>query len=158
MPGALNSASAATGALAPQVQRSVSDLLSPQGNPYLSGMARAAMTQLGQGFTDLIAPTLRGNAVEAGGLGSPEAGNAMGVAARGVTQQMGDVLTNMYGNAYASDRQNQLGAIAAAPGAGAMDLAPYAAFTSAVGPPTVLGSQFGQGKSYAWNQQGSFGI
>jgi hypothetical protein len=158
MPGALDTASSAAGTLAPQVQRSVSDLLSPQGNPYLSGMARAAMQQLSQGFSDLIAPTLRGDAVEAGGFGSPEAGNALGVAARGVTQQMADVATNIYGNAYQSDRQTQLGAIAAAPGASATALAPYQAFTSAVGPPTVLGSSFGQGKSYAWNQQGSFGL
>jgi hypothetical protein len=152
IPGAV----ADTKGLQPDATSAIKSLLSPNGNPFLSGMARSAMLQLGQGFTDLIAPTLKGNAVSAGAFGSPEEGNALGVASRGVTQQMQDLLTNMYGTAYQSDRAGQLGALGQVGAVGNMSLNPYAGLISAAGPATVLGQS--TGRAYNWSTSGGGGI
>lgn len=81
-------------------ESNLNSLMSGSSNPYLAGMVKQAQDSVSK------------NAIQ-GMVGSGSFGNS-GLN-EAYTKGMGDVATNMYGNAYAQDRANQLQAIGMAP-------------------------------------------
>jgi hypothetical protein len=132
--------------------------LAPQGNPYLSQMVGAAQRRLGESFSEYINPALRSEAIHAGAYGSPEAANAQALAAKNVTQQMGDISTGMYGAAYDQDRARMMQGLMLAPQMSNLPMAPWQGFQQAMGPPIVLGTSQGSSMARSWQTQMSGGI
>jgi len=81
--------------------------LSPESNPYLAGYVQKGL--------ESVLPSLDTSAVAAGRYGSGAWGQMRGRAAA-------DVASNIYGQAYESERNRQAGALQLAPGIAEMDV------------------------------------
>ena len=75
-------------------------LLSPESNPYLAQTAQAAGRPIMQALTEQILPNIRGGAIGAGQFGGSRQGIAEGIASRGALQQLGDISSNIFSQAY----------------------------------------------------------
>lgn len=81
--------------------QSIQSMLTGQANTStLDPVVNNAMTRLSQNFNEQVMPGIRGSAVAAGQYGSSRQGIAEGLAARGLSQSMGDMASSMYNNAY----------------------------------------------------------
>lgn len=75
-------------------------ILSPYSNPYLMQTAEAATRPVLQSLTESILPSIRGEAVGAGGYGGSRQGIAEGIAGRGALQSIGDLMAKIFSGAY----------------------------------------------------------
>lgn len=122
-------------------------------NPYLTGMADAAMGAVGRQFQSQIMPALLGGGNAAGQLGGGRYGMLQAQAAGEGARALGDVAQNIYGNAWESGMQGQLGALSALPGLASFGNASMAApwnslqqYSSLIGAPVKgSGLAFGAG-------------
>lgn len=76
------------------------DVLNPGTNPGLQGTLDAATRQLTNNFTQSILPSIRDDAVLAGGYGGSGQGIAEGLAAQGLQQQVGDTSAQILAQNY----------------------------------------------------------
>jgi hypothetical protein len=77
-------------------------------NPFLGGMADAIGQQLQQNYDRRVAPSLRGNAIAAGGYGGSRQGIAEGIALGDMQQGLANSLANLYGQSYESEQGRNL--------------------------------------------------
>lgn len=89
--------------------------MGPQ-NPYLQGMASRAMGQVSDQFAGQVMPALIGGANAAGQLGGERFGLLQAQAAKAAAGGMADAGADVYGRAWDSGMQGQLGALSAMPG------------------------------------------
>lgn len=69
-------------------------------NPYLGRTIDAASRRMADNFNEQVMPGLRGQAQAAGQYGGSRQGIAEGLAAKGLSQSMSDMIGGMYSNAY----------------------------------------------------------
>lgn len=84
-------------------------------NPYTSQIVDAALRSSNDQFTQNILPSIRSEAGAASQTGGTRQGIAEGIAAKGLQQQQGDVISRLYGQAFdagSADRNNALGLVA----------------------------------------------
>lgn len=91
-----------------QGQQTLMGLMNPQGNPYLDRMVDASSRGLIQNYQENVIPGITGAATAAGHYGSSRQGIAQGIAARGLTDSLQDVSTNLYGGQYQADQNRAL--------------------------------------------------
>lgn len=78
------------------------------GNPQLDAMVNAAQTRTAQNFNEQVMPQISTNALSNNAFGGSRQGIAEGLAADRLQQQMGDIATGMYGQAYESGQNRAL--------------------------------------------------
>lgn len=122
-------------------------LLSGAENPYLTGMASSAMSQLTRQFNEQIMPGLLGGGNQAGQLGSDRYSFLQNSAVDTAARAFGDVQNEIYGNMANLGIAGQSNAINQTTQMGTSQFAPLLAQSSILGKPTVLD----QG-SYAWSK------
>lgn len=88
-------------------------MLSPVGNPYLDQQVSRAQNTIGRNFTEQIMPAIRDEAIFTGQYGGSRPGLAANMGLEQTQRAMGDVATNMYGQAYSSDMNRALQAAGA---------------------------------------------
>lgn len=106
--------------------------LDPTNNPYLAKAASAAARPIGQNLAEYILPNIRGGAMASGMYGSSRQGIAEGLAAGRASQEIGDLTSRMYSEAYDSGLRSATTAQALAPQIMSMGTVPANAL-SAVG-------------------------
>ncbi len=77
-------------------------------NPYLGQMADAMGQQAKTQFERNIMPSLRGNAIQAGGYGGSRDAIAQGIAAGDMQSSLNSNIANLYGQSYESDQNRGL--------------------------------------------------
>jgi len=87
-----------------------SNLMNPQGNPYLDQMAGRGLDQMYQNYSRNTAPGIAQNAAFSGGMGGSRQGVAEANALNDMNIQGGNYLTNLYGGQYAGDQNRALAA------------------------------------------------
>lgn len=75
-------------------------VLDPSTNPYLAQTAQAAVRPIFENLSQNILPSIRGNAAQAGQVGSSRQGIAEGLAAQGALRSAGDISSNIYSQGY----------------------------------------------------------
>jgi hypothetical protein len=91
------------------------DYLDPASNPWLTSTYDAAAAGVRRNFDLSVLPALDSRFANAGRLGSGAYGAGLSEAARGLGENLGNVATSIYGGNYQSERDRQMGAVAAAP-------------------------------------------
>lgn len=86
-----------------------------QTNPFLDQMVGRAQQSVADNFNMLSKPQLESAMVRSGSFGNEGLNQMMDRQRKAAAQQMGDIATNMYGNAYETDRGRQMQAIGMAP-------------------------------------------
>jgi hypothetical protein len=79
-------------------------------NPYMRGMYEAASAPIVEQFNTQVAPGIAAQFSGSGRYGAPSQAFVGNQAAGRLADSLGNMSSNMYGNAYAQERQNQLGA------------------------------------------------
>lgn len=110
----------------------LSDVLSPDSNPYLKQYIDAATRPINEQLTQGTLPSIRGEANTSGQFGSSRQGIAEGLAAQGASRAVGDTTANIATTAYGQGLDAQGRALALAPQTQAMQ-AQSAITTSGVG-------------------------
>jgi hypothetical protein len=88
-------------------------------NPYLKSAVDSAATRLTDNFNASVMPQIRGGAQEAGQYGSSRHGIAEGIAAKGLSQTVGDMSADMYSKSYEGAQERNAASANAALGANA---------------------------------------
>jgi hypothetical protein len=83
------------------------NFLTNQTNPYLNGVYNAAARPVVDQFKNAIAPAMASQFSAAGRTGSGAAANAFGQASQSLGNTLGDLSSNLFGNAYNAERQLQ---------------------------------------------------
>lgn len=81
-----------------------------QGNPYQEAMMQAATRPLQQQFSNQVLPGISSLYSKTGRLGSGSMAQALSQASEGYGRALGDVTSQIAGQTYAQERQNQLNA------------------------------------------------
>lgn len=76
-------------------------------NPYLTQQADQLAQGLTQNFNTRVLPQINSSAIASGGFGGSRQGIAQGLAAQGLNQAISQGQTNLYSNAYNTDRSLQ---------------------------------------------------
>lgn len=102
------------------------NFLDPASNPFLAATIEAAQRPVIQAFQDVALPRLQGEFTAAGHRIQPQGSSAFdraaAIATRGLTQQLGDISTNIAFGNYAQERQRQQEAAGAAEAISTQDL------------------------------------
>lgn len=98
------------------VQNSFMQGMQPGSNPYVPQMIQAAQNDLIQDYQRVVMPGIGDAAGAAGGYGGSRHGIAQGIASEGLVEGLGDISTQMLGNAYNTDAQRQASLMNLAPG------------------------------------------
>ena len=98
-----------------QAGSTVTDLLQGGTNPYLDQMVGRAQQNLVDQYQDVIRPQQDALMARSGSFGNAGVMETMGNQQDQLLQGLGDISTQMYGNAYNTNRQNQLAALGLAP-------------------------------------------
>lgn len=104
----------------------------PAANPNLQGAVDASVRPIQQNLLQSTLPSLRGEAVSAGGFGGSRQGIAEGLASQGASQAIGDTASKLVQGQYATNLDAQMKALGLLPQTQQAQLAP-AQTTSAVG-------------------------
>lgn len=99
-------------------------VLFPESNPALRAATEAAIRPLTENFQNVILPGIRGEAITAGGFGGSRQGIAEGLAAQGLTRQIGDVSATIQANAFQESLNAMTRALFAAPQTAQLPLLP----------------------------------
>lgn len=107
----------------PQFQQPANNLLTNtlQGNflnsnPYLDQMYGQAAGQMTRAFNEGVLPNISARFGMSGRSGSGLFANAVDSASNSLQQNLGGLASNIYGQNYANERQNQMGALGMVPG------------------------------------------
>ncbi len=92
-----------------------STLQGGQTNPYLDQMVGKAQQSVADNYNTMIKPQMESSMVGSGSFGNAGLGQMQGVQQKAAASQMSDIATQMYGNAYNTDRANQMSALQLAP-------------------------------------------
>lgn len=84
-------------------------------NPYLDAMYNQAASAVTRNYTDAVAPSIQANFGLSGRGGSNSYYNALDSSQQQLGQQLGGLASNIYGQNYANERQNQMQAASLAP-------------------------------------------
>ena len=84
-------------------------------NPYLDAMYNQAASAVTRNYTDAVAPSLQANFGLAGRGGSNSYQNSLDMSQQQLGQQLGGLASNIYGQNYANERNNQMTAAGMAP-------------------------------------------
>lgn len=98
-----------------QAGSTINDLLQGGTNPYLDQMVGRAQQNLVDQYQDVIRPQQDTLMARSGSFGNAGVMETMGNQQDKLLQGLGDISTQMYGNAYDTNRQNQLSALGLAP-------------------------------------------
>jgi hypothetical protein len=90
-------------------------MLNPMANPAFQGALDAAIRPQIQTFNETIMPSIRRNALMSGQYGGSRQGIAEGLAARGLTTSIGDIVARMSADQYNQAAGRQLQAAGMAP-------------------------------------------
>lgn len=80
-------------------------------NPYLDSMVKKAQTSVAENFNNQVMPGLSSQMAGSGSFGNSGMQQVMANAAKASQQNAADIATSMYGNAYNTDRANQMQAL-----------------------------------------------
>jgi len=105
-------------------------VLFPESNPALQAATEAAVRPLTEQFERTILPGIRGEAITAGGFGGSRQGIAEGLAAQGLTRQIGDVTSTIQANAFQQSLDAMTRALFAAPATAGLQFLPTSAVES----------------------------
>jgi len=86
-----------------------------QTNPYLDSMVKKAQGSVAEQFNTMTKPALETAGVNSGSFGNSGIQERMGLQQKAAAQQMGDIATSMYGNAYNTDQSYKMQALGMAP-------------------------------------------
>lgn len=120
-----------------------------QTNPYLDQMVNKAQSSVVSNFNNMVKPQLETAGVQSGSFGNSGLDQRMALQQKAAGQQMSDIATQMYGQAYNTDQANRMQAIGMAPTFG------NAAYNDAAQLLNVGGIQQNadqQNKDFAYNQ------
>lgn len=95
--------------------------LDPRSNPYLQSAVGGALQDVGRAYAESVAPQLQSEFVGAGRYGSGLQQAAESLSRQDLARQMGNIASNMYGQAYESERDRMLKQAALAPAFQGMD-------------------------------------
>lgn len=84
-------------------------------NPYLDAMVKKAQGSVAESFNTMAKPQLEAAMRNSGSFGNSGYDQAMQLQRKAAAQQMSDIATQMYGNAYGQDQANRMQAIGMAP-------------------------------------------
>lgn len=115
-------------------------VLFPESNPALAAATEAAIRPLQENFQNVILPGIRGEAITAGGFGGSRQGIAEGLAAQGLTRQIGDVTSTIQASAFQKSLDAMTRALFAAPATAQLQFLP----STAVGAVGAQRQQFEQ--------------
>ena len=102
-------------------------VLFPESNPALAAAVDAAIRPLTENFQNVVLPGIRGEAITAGGFGGSRQGIAEGLAAQGLTRQVGDVSSTIQANAFQQALDAMTKALFAAPQTAGLSTLPITA-------------------------------
>ena len=91
------------------------DVMKIDSNPYLRSAVDAAMRPITENFRNVVIPGIRGNAVQAGQLGSPKGNTRTQTGMDQYLRQIGDTSTSMMSAAYGQNLEAMTKAVALAP-------------------------------------------
>jgi len=104
--------------------------LDPRSNPYLQSAVGGALQDVGRAYAESVAPQLQSEFVGAGRYGSGLQQAAESLSRQDLARQMGNIASNMYGQAYESERDRMLKQAAIAPQFQTMDYRDLQALSS----------------------------
>lgn len=84
-------------------------------NPYLDSMVNKAQSSVVDNFNNMVKPQTEAAMRNSGSFGNSGLDQMMQNQQKAAGQQMSDIATNMYGNAYNTDQGNKMQAIGMAP-------------------------------------------
>lgn len=99
-------------------------VLFPQSNPALAAATDAAIRPLVSNYNEVIRPGIRSDAIMAGGYGGSRQGVAEGIAAKGLTNKIGDVSATMHSDAYGKGLNAMTSALQMSPALAQLSLMP----------------------------------
>lgn len=86
-----------------------------QTNPYLDQMVNKAQSSVVDNFNNMTKPQIESAGVNSGSFGNTGYDQLMQQKQKAAANQMGDIATQLYGNAYESDSSRRMNAIQMAP-------------------------------------------
>lgn len=86
-----------------------------QTNPYLDSLVGKAQSSVAENYNTMIKPQMETAMVNSGSFGNSGLQQMQGMQQKAAAQQMSDIATSMYGNAYNTDQANQMQALGMAP-------------------------------------------
>jgi len=92
-----------------------------QTNPYLDQMVSKAQGSVADQWNNMTKPQIESSMVGSGSFGNSGQQQMQGLQQKAAVQQMGDIATQMYGNAYNTNQANQMQALSMAPTYGNQD-------------------------------------
>lgn len=84
-------------------------------NPYLDSLVGKAQQSVVDRFNNMVKPQIESSMVRSGSFGNEGLNQLMQNQQKAAAEQMGDIATQMYGNAYNTDQANRMQAIGMAP-------------------------------------------
>lgn len=120
------------------------DVMKVDSNPYLKGAIDAALRPITENFQNVVMPGIRGNAIQAGQLGSPKGNQRAVQGASTYMRQLGESSTTMANNAYGQNLEAMVRGLALAPQSQQAMLFPEAALESVGAQRRELTNQQGQ--------------
>ena len=86
-----------------------------QTNPYLDAMVKKAQGSVAEGFNTMVKPQIETAMVNSGSFGNSGLEQRMQLQQKAAGQQMSDIATQMYGQAYNTDQANKMQALGMSP-------------------------------------------
>lgn len=86
-----------------------------QTNPYLDSLVGKAQKSVADNFNYMAKPQIETAMVNSGSFGNSGLQQRMDLQRKAAADQMGDIATNMYGNAYETDQARRMQAVQMAP-------------------------------------------
>lgn len=96
-------------------QTLTSALQGGQTNPYLDSMVKRSQDSVSSQWNNMTKPQIESGMVNSGSFGNSGQQQMEGLQQKAAVQQMSDISNQMYGNAYNTDRANQMQALSVAP-------------------------------------------
>lgn len=99
-----------------QAQQTIQQTLQGgQTNPYLDSLVNKAQQGVVQNYNTMVKPQMETSMARSGSFGNAGLQQMQGLQQQAAADKMGDIATQMYGNAYNTDRANQMSALQLAP-------------------------------------------
>lgn len=105
--------------------------LDPSSNPWLSKTYDAAASDLARNYSNAVVPSINSTFSQAGRYGSGAQREAIGDAGRTLGSSLGNLSTQIYGQNYGQERQNQLNVLGQSPQLASADYADAQALVGA---------------------------
>lgn len=118
-------------------------------NPYLDAMVKKAQTSVVDNFNNMTKPQVEAAMRNSGSFGNSGYQQLMQTQQKAAGQQMSDIATQMYGNAYNADQGNRMQAIGMAPTFGN---APYQDASQLLNAGNIQQQQQQQNLDFGYNQ------